>query len=103
MSTGSRLRPEGGNETVQDGDGVAASSPPVAPIGPAPPEAPHAAVPRADQNGSVGLGRVIWMVVVIALAVTDVVLFADAYYGYAGVTLAVVLSAAINLIPDPPD
>jgi hypothetical protein len=46
---------------------------------------------------AVNLGRVAWLVTVLACLVTAGVLLLEGYYGYAGVTLAVALSAAINL------
>jgi hypothetical protein len=45
----------------------------------------------------VNLGRVSWLVTVIACLVTAAILLLEGYYGYAGVTLAVALSAFINL------
>jgi hypothetical protein len=45
----------------------------------------------------VNLGRVAWLVTVLACLVTAVILLFQGYYGYAGVTLAVAVSAAINL------
>jgi hypothetical protein len=46
---------------------------------------------------SMNLGRVAWVVTVLACLVTAGILLLQGYYGYAGVTLAVALSAAINL------
>ncbi len=43
------------------------------------------------------LARVAWLMTVVACLVAVVVLALDGYLGYAGVTLAVALSAAINL------
>ncbi len=43
------------------------------------------------------LGRIAWLVTVLACLVTAGILLLQGYYGYAGVTLAVALSAAINL------
>ena len=43
------------------------------------------------------LARITWMVTVIACLIAVVILALQGYYGYAGVTLAVALSAAINL------
>jgi hypothetical protein len=45
----------------------------------------------------VDLVRVAWLITVLACLVAVVVLLLDGYYGYAGVTLAVAVSAAINL------
>ena len=46
---------------------------------------------------AVNLGRIAWLVTVLACLVTAGILLLQGYYGYAGVTLAVALSAAINL------
>ena len=46
----------------------------------------------------VDLGRIAWLMTVLACLVAVLVLFVDGYYGYAGVTLAVAVSAAINLL-----
>jgi hypothetical protein len=46
---------------------------------------------------AVNLGRIAWVVTVLACLVTATILLIQGYYGYAGVTLAVALSAAINL------
>lgn len=43
------------------------------------------------------LGRIAWLVTVIACLIAVLILALQGYYGYAGVTLAVALSAAINL------
>jgi len=45
----------------------------------------------------VDLARIAWLATVLACLVAVVILALDRYYGYAGVTLAVALSAAINL------
>jgi arginine/ornithine N-succinyltransferase beta subunit len=45
----------------------------------------------------VNLARVAWLTVVGACAVAIIILLSQDYYGYAVVTLAVGLSAAINL------
>jgi hypothetical protein len=44
-----------------------------------------------------GLARAAWLVTVAVLTITVVVLVVQGYYGYAGVTFAVALAAAINL------
>ena len=46
---------------------------------------------------AVNLGRLAWLLTVLACLVAVPVLLLDGYYGYAGVTLAVAISAAINL------
>jgi hypothetical protein len=43
------------------------------------------------------LARVGWLVIVLACLITAVVLLLERYYGYAGVAMAVAVSAAINL------
>jgi hypothetical protein len=45
----------------------------------------------------VDLGRIAWLVTVLACLVAVLILLLEGYYGYAGVTLAVAVSAAINL------
>jgi hypothetical protein len=50
-----------------------------------------------EQNDSVGLARVAWLVTVAVLLITVLVLVFEGYYGYAGVTFAVAAAAAINL------
>jgi hypothetical protein len=41
--------------------------------------------------------RVAWLLTTVALLIAALILALDTYYGYAEVTLAVALSAAINL------
>lgn len=43
------------------------------------------------------LGRISWLVTVLACLVAVLILLVNGYYGYALVTLAVAISAAINL------
>ena len=43
------------------------------------------------------LGRIAWLTTVAACLVTAAILLVEGYYGYAGVTLAVAVSAFINL------
>jgi hypothetical protein len=45
----------------------------------------------------VDLARIAWLTVVIGCLIAVLVLGLQGYYGYAGVTLAVAISAAINL------
>jgi hypothetical protein len=52
----------------------------------------------ADES-TVNLARAAWLVTVGACVVAVVILVLDGYYGYAGVTLAVAISAGINLLP----
>jgi hypothetical protein len=58
-------------------------------------EAP--AIRDTGKNEPVDLARVAWLLTVLACLVAVVILVLDGYLGYAGVTLAVALSAAINL------
>jgi hypothetical protein len=54
---------------------------------------------RVDaEESTVDLGRVAWLVTVGACSIAVLVLILDGYYGYAGVTLAVAISAGINLL-----
>jgi hypothetical protein len=54
--------------------------------------------PRARrENNRVDLGRLAWLITVIACLIAVLILGLQGYYGYAGVTLALALSAAINL------
>jgi hypothetical protein len=45
----------------------------------------------------VDLGRIAWLITALACLVAVLILLLEGYYGYAGVTLAVAMSAAINL------
>jgi hypothetical protein len=45
----------------------------------------------------VNLGRVAWLLTVMACLVAVLILVLEGYYGYAGVTFAVAVSAGINL------
>ena len=49
------------------------------------------------QNRPVDLARIWWLVTVGACLIAVLVLVIQGYLGYAGVTLAVALSAAVNL------
>ena len=46
---------------------------------------------------SMDLGRIAWIVTVLVCLVTAAILVLEGYYGYAGVTVAVGISALINL------
>ena len=50
------------------------------------------------EESTVNLGRVAWTATVLACLVAVLILILDGYYGYAGVTLAVAISAGINLL-----
>jgi hypothetical protein len=45
----------------------------------------------------VDLARLAWLLTVVACLIAVLILALQGYYGYAGVTLAVAVSAAINL------
>jgi hypothetical protein len=45
----------------------------------------------------VDLARIGWLATVLACLVAVLILLLEGYYGYAGVTFAVAVSAAINL------
>jgi hypothetical protein len=47
--------------------------------------------------GAVPLSRIAWLVTVFVCLLTSLLLLASGYHGYAGVALAVGVSAAINL------
>ncbi len=53
--------------------------------------------PMESERQRVDLSRLGWLITVLVLAVTDLILFVKGYYGYFGATLAVAISAAINL------
>jgi hypothetical protein len=50
------------------------------------------------EESTVNLARLAWLVTAVSCLVAVLVLILDGYYGYAGVTLAVAISAAINLL-----
>lgn len=56
-----------------------------------------AAIPPGGENVRVDLGRIAWMATVFACLIAVVILLLQGYYGYAGVTFAVAVSAGINL------
>jgi hypothetical protein len=55
------------------------------------------AIAHDGQNEAVEVERVAWLLTVLACVVTALILLLHGYYGYAGVTLAVGISAFINL------
>ncbi len=78
------------------------SQTPPQPGGPAQPEsvaAPEHAPGDAagDDNTQVDLGRLAWLATSLACLIAVLILVLEGYYGYAGVTFAVAMSAAINL------
>jgi hypothetical protein len=50
------------------------------------------------QNTAVDLGRLAWLGTVLVCLITVLILVLQGYYGYAAVTFAVALAAAINLL-----
>jgi hypothetical protein len=54
-------------------------------------------VPEPDQNPPVDLGRIAWLGTVGVCLIVVLILVIEGYYGYAGVTFAVAVAAAINL------
>jgi hypothetical protein len=54
--------------------------------------------PMDADESTVNLARGAWLVTVGACAIAVLILILDGYYGYAGVTLAVAISAGINLL-----
>jgi hypothetical protein len=53
--------------------------------------------PQETKIPSVNLGRIAWTITVLVTLVTATILLINGYYGYFGVTLAVAISAAVNL------
>ena len=56
-----------------------------------------ATVSAANENRLVDLARIGWLATVLGCLIAVLILALQGYYGYAGVTLAVAASAAINL------
>jgi len=54
-------------------------------------------VGEPDENTTVDLGRIAWLGTVLVCLVVVLILVVQGYYGYAGVTFAVAVAAAINL------
>ena len=61
------------------------------------PGQPDPTVGADGENTAVDLGRIAWLGTVLACLIAVVILVLQGYYGYAAVTLAVALSAGINL------
>ncbi|HYB25675.1 MAG TPA: hypothetical protein VEF89_03590 [Solirubrobacteraceae bacterium] len=61
------------------------------------PVAPEPDVGPEDENTLVDLGRLAWLGTVFACLIAVLILALQGYYGYAAVTFAVALAAAINL------
>ena len=62
------------------------------------PDEAEPAVGEADENMAVDLGRLAWSGTVAVCLIVVLILGLQGYYGYAAVTLAVALAAAINLL-----
>jgi hypothetical protein len=65
---------------------------------PKPTEAESRTVGEEEQNAVVNLGRIAWLGTVGACLIAVLILVLEGYYGYAGVTFAVAVAAAINLL-----
>jgi hypothetical protein len=74
------------------------SPPPTRPADPQKPTEAKPTVPEADQNTAVDLGRIAWLGTVLVCLVVVLILVLQGYYGYAAVTFAVAVAAAINLL-----
>jgi hypothetical protein len=61
-------------------------------------EAEEHSVGEADQNMTVDLGRLAWLGTVGACLIAVLILVLEGYFGYAAVTFAVAVAAAINLL-----
>ena len=55
-------------------------------------------IPVDPEENTVNLGRAAWLVTVGACLIAVLILVLNGYWGYAGVTLAVAISAGINLL-----
>ena len=55
-------------------------------------------IPVDPEENTVNLGRAAWLVTVGACLIAVLILVLNGYWGYAGVTLAVAMSAGINLL-----
>jgi uncharacterized membrane protein YidH (DUF202 family) len=62
------------------------------------PDEADSSVPDPRENTAVDLGRLAWLGTVLACLVAVLILALQGYYGYAGVTFAVAVSAGINLL-----
>ena len=73
-------------------------SPPLTrPVDPPEPGEAEPNVREADKNTIVDLGRLAWLGTVLLCLVVVLILVLEGYYGYAAVTFAVAVAAAINL------
>lgn len=55
-------------------------------------------VGREDENTTVDLGRLAWLGTVLVCLIAVLILVLQGYFGYAAVTFAVAVAAAINLL-----
>jgi len=53
---------------------------------------------RVRQNAAMGITRLAWLVTVLVALLTALLLLLSGYTGYAGLGVAVAISAAINLL-----
>jgi hypothetical protein len=74
------------------------STPPISPPDPAETAESEPTVGEADENTPVDLGRIAWFGTVVVCLIVVLILVIQGYYGYAGVTFAVAVAAAINLL-----
>jgi hypothetical protein len=73
-------------------------SPPLTrPVDPPEPVEAELTVREADENTIVDLGRLAWLGTVLVCLIVVLILVLEGYYGYAAVTFAVAVAAAINL------
>jgi hypothetical protein len=74
------------------------SSPATRRADPSEPAEEEETVGEDNQNTTVDLGRLAWLGTVLVCLIVVVILVLQGYYGYAAVTFAVALAAAINLV-----
>jgi uncharacterized membrane protein len=53
---------------------------------------------RVRNNATMAVARIAWITTVLVALVTALLLVLSGYFGYAGLSLAVGMSAAINLL-----
>lgn len=56
------------------------------------------AIERIGKNGAVAIERIVWIATVMVALLTALLLLLSGYTGYAGLGVAVAISAAINLL-----
>ena len=84
-------------EARSEAQALAEQAPGTARPGGLEPPADLQAIPPEGKNKLVDLGRIGWLATVLACLIALLILVLQGYYGYAGVTFAVAVSAAINL------